>query len=478
MQFNSPEFIVFLFTSLLLFFGIKNNFSAQKILIVFLNFVFYAFWSTLFLFHLLAVVLINYLVSEYIFHSTSEKRKKVLLITIIIADIANLFIFKYANLAVDSINWFSATTGITDYQFLRPDIVLPLAISFYTFQMISYLVDVYRHQAREASNAVDFFYYVTFFPQLIAGPIVRPKEFFPQYRLKVFDKIGFFLGLNQFVLGLFQKAVIGDNLAIIADHGFEITSEINNLELYIVLVAYSFQIFFDFSGYSNMAIGSARMFGYNLPPNFQTPYLATNISLFWRRWHMTLSRWITDYIFIPLGGSRGSMLKTGSNMIVTMALGGLWHGASWTFMVWGLVHGVGLAVHRIYKEHNIRTILIKILSEKVYLGLMVLITFHFVTFSWIFFRSPDFGVAWQIISQLFTLEYWHITSFNSAFLLKSYGFTAMFIYGIYIISTKTKIICEYFNATVYRQLSLYLTVLLLIILLSPENSDPFIYFQF
>jgi len=397
---------------------------------------------------------------------------------IIIADIANLFIFKYANLAVDSTNSLNDYFGFFDESLMNLDMVLPLAISFYTFQMISYLVDVYRHEAREATNAIDFLYYVTFFPQLIAGPIVRPKEFFPQYCHKKLDFENLSTGFRIFTIGLFQKAVIGDNLAMVVDHGYKNVEQLSNYDLYIVLVAYSFQIFFDFAGYSNMAIGSARMFGYKLPENFNTPYIAENISQFWRRWHMTLSRWIMDYIFIPLGGSRGTLVKTCKNLLITMALGGLWHGAAWTFVVWGIFHGMGLVLHRLYGASGLQSKFSSLMPAKIYHWLMVFVTFQFVTIGWIFFRSQDFSTAWLILAKLFDPQGWLTISVDQALLLKSYGFSAMLLYGVYVVITKLPQVTCYLQHRLYRPVVLYFFIYYFVIFLAPKNADPFIYFQF
>jgi alginate O-acetyltransferase complex protein AlgI len=316
------------------------------------------------------------------------------------------------------------------------------------------------------------------FPHQIAGPILRGHELFPQLAYKPFVRNSFREGFERLLLGLFQKAVIADNLAVIVDYGYKNWDRLAAQELYVVLIAYSFQIYFDFAGYSNMGIGAARMLGYQLPENFNVPYIAASISEFWRRWHMTLSRWIRDYIFIPLGGSHGFNVATNRNLLVTMGLAGLWHGAAWSFVVWGLFHGVGLMFHRHWSGSAARRALERRIRPSLYRAAMIFLTFNFVTLGWVLFRSPDWITAYSIYGRLLhglmAPEY----RFDGALLFKSYGFTAAVLYGLAIVGARLLKPANGEFWPMRRRCLVYAAAIYLLLLLIPEHSEPFIYFQF
>ena len=272
------------------------------------------------------------------------------------------------------------------------NIVLPLAISFFTFQQIAYLVDSYKKQTKQY-DFLNYSLFVTFFPQLIAGPIVRHYETIPQFnnlKTKVLSYKNLFIGLGIFLFGLSKKVIFADTFAIFANYGFGNSAHLSFLEGWITSLSYTFQIYFDFSGYSDMAIGLALMFNIVLPFNFNNPYISSNIKDFWRRWHITLSRFLRDYIYIPLGGNRKGKTGTLFNIIITFFLVGLWHGAGWTFIVWGLVHGVALCVFNLWSKLNIK--LNKFLSW--------IITFNFINIAWVFFRAENFKNALEIIKSM------------------------------------------------------------------------------
>lgn len=479
MEFNSPQYFLFLGLVLVLYYAGARTYRAQRLLIVGASLVFYAAWSPTFLLHFVAVATLNYAASLWMLATPSQRGRRLILGFAIAVDLVNLAVFKYSTLLVDSLLGLSGRLfGRSDFMTV-PHLILPLAISFYTFHIISYLVDVYQQKpGARAASLLDFLFYVTLFPHQIAGPILRGHELFHQMRHQPPRAANLLQGFERVLLGLFQKAVIADNLAVIADYGFKHHAALSAGELYVVLIAYTFQIFCDFAGYSNMAIGSARMLGYVLPENFNNPYVVANISEFWRRWHMTLSRWIRDYIFIPLGGSQGSAWATSINLLITMGLAGLWHGASWTFLVWGLYHGAGLVVARAYAATGLRQRLMQGLSQPLYRLLAIVVTFHFVMLGWVLFRARDFTTAWDIYRQLAagltTLDAWYVAP---AFLLKSYGFTALVLYGVYVLLARWHFSRQILQDGLRRGY-LYAIVLYLVLLLAPVHTNPFIYFQF
>jgi len=273
-------------------------------------------------------------------------------------------------------------------------LALPLAISFYTFQQIAYLIDSYRKETKEY-DFLNYAVFVTFFPQLIAGPIVHHAEMMPQFarlKNKVKNYHNIALGLFIFSIGLFKKVVIADTFAMWATKGFDVAQTLNMIEAWVTSLSYTFQLYFDFSGYADMAIGIALLFNIKIPMNFFSPYKATSIQDFWRRWHMTLSRFLKDYIYIPLGGNRKGEVRTYTNLFATFVLGGIWHGAGWTFVLWGILHGLALVVHRLWKKVGIKIPVI----------LAWFITFNFINITWVFFRATNFESAIKVLKGMFT----------------------------------------------------------------------------
>jgi alginate O-acetyltransferase complex protein AlgI len=268
-------------------------------------------------------------------------------------------------------------------------LAIPLGISFYSFQQIAFLVDTYRNEIKN-TNFLSYSLFVTFFPRLLMGPITRYNEFIPQFQLadqKSVDYRNMSLGLCLFFVGLCKRVVIADTFAVHADLGYASTLSLSLVEAWITSLSYTFQIYFDFSGYTDMAIGTAYFFNIKLPFNFNSPYLSVNIRDFWRRWHITLSRFLRDYIYIPLGGSRKGEFSTYINIIITFLIGGLWHGASWTFVVWGGIHGISACIQRFWKKYNIRMPRL----------LAIFITFNVVNIAWVFFRAKSLGDAMNVI---------------------------------------------------------------------------------
>ncbi|RLA74277.1 MAG: MBOAT family protein, partial [Epsilonproteobacteria bacterium] len=308
----------------------------------------------------------------------------------IVSNIALLGYFKYTDFMIENVNFLTSSNIPT------LDLALPLAISFFTFQQISYLVDSYRQETKEY-DFVNYALFVTFFPQLIAGPIVHHKEMMPQFaktRNKVKNYRHIAMGLFIFSIGLFKKVVIADTFAVWATAGFDTATTLNLFEAWATSLSYTFQLYFDFSGYTDMAIGAALLFNIKLPINFNSPYKATDIQDFWRRWHITLSRFLKDYVYIPLGGNRKGEFRVYTNLMATFIIGGIWHGAGWTFVFWGFLHGIALVIHRAWSK----------LGFKIWTWLAWLITFNFVNIAWVFFRAKEWDDAVKVLGSMFSLD--------------------------------------------------------------------------
>ncbi len=393
MLFNSYEFIfVFLPITFFIYFYLNNKKLTEisKGFLVVSSLFFYSWWNIVYLPLILASMLFNYVIGRQLSKdiiNINHHLKKVILIVAVIANLALLGYFKYADFFITNLN-------IALYSNIPlMHLALPLAISFFTFQQIAYLVDSYRIETHEY-DFLNYAVFVAFFPQLIAGPIVHHKEMMPQFvniRNKVKNYRNIALGLFVFSIGLFKKVIIADNFAIWATNGFDVAEKLNFVEAWIASLSYTFQLYFDFSGYTDMAIGAALLFNIKLPMNFNSPYKATSIQDFWRRWHITLSRFLKDYVYIPLGGNRKGEIGTYTNLFATFLLGGIWHGAGWTFVFWGALHGVALVIHRVWKQ----------LGFKMNTILAWFITFNFINIGWVFFRAKEFEDAIKVLKGMF-----------------------------------------------------------------------------
>jgi alginate O-acetyltransferase complex protein AlgI len=391
MLFNSIEFIlVFLPVTLLVYFWLNKNrlILAGKSWLVIASLVFYAWWNVQYLPLIVVSILINYAVGNVLSkYASSKVLGGVKLIWVLIAGISfNLGLlgyYKYADFLLGNLGYFfhepPAPLGI----------VLPLAISFFTFTQIAYLVDSFRGKANEY-NLLNYALFVTFFPHLIAGPVVHHGEIMPQFAAAanlVRQYRNILLGLLLFSVGLAKKVLLADTFAVWATAGFDHAANLNLFEAWTTSLSYTFQIYFDFSGYTDMALGAALLFNIRMPLNFNSPYKAKNIQDFWRRWHITLSRFLRDYLYIPLGGSRRAPSRVAVNLLVTFVLGGVWHGASWMFVIWGGLHGVATLAHRFWHRLGLRMHPI----------LAWLLTFNFINFSWIFFRAQSLDDAFKVL---------------------------------------------------------------------------------
>jgi len=398
MLFNSYEFI-FLFLPVVFFvyfyLNSKRLTEIAKGFLVFSSLFFYSYWEIKYLPLILGSMLINYVIGTTLsrYDNSNTKKsfsKKTILIFAIVGNVSLLGYFKYADFFIKNFNLLAGS-------YIEPlHLLLPLAISFFTFQQIAYLVDSYKAETKEY-DFLNYTLFVTFFPQLIAGPIVHHKEMMPQFanvRNKVKNYRNIALGIFIFSMGLFKKVVIADTFAKWANTGFDVASTLNLFEAWATSLSYTFQLYFDFSGYTDMAIGIALLFNIKLPINFHSPYKALDMQDFWRRWHITLSRFLRDYIYIPLGGNRKGSTRTYVNLMATFVIGGFWHGAGWTFIFWGFLHGVALVIHKIWKEIGFK--LPKIIAW--------FITFNFINIAWVFFRAKEWDDAIKIISSMFSLD--------------------------------------------------------------------------
>jgi alginate O-acetyltransferase complex protein AlgI len=402
MLFNSNEFIFLFLPIVLLGFHLIGKQGHHRFAIAWLvgaSLFFYGWWNPDYLGLMLFSILFNFSIGISLSNTYGRKlSSKAILIIGVATNLAVLGYFKYANFFVDNLNNHTGTNLILQ------QVILPLAISFFTFQQIAYLVDTYKGKTKEY-NFLHYCLFVTFFPQLIAGPIVHHKEMLPQFAKDSVYKIlskHLAIGLTIFTLGLFKKVVLADGISDFSTPVFnaaELGITLTFFEAWGGVIAYTLQLYFDFSGYSDMAIGIARMFGIRLPINFNSPYKATSIIDFWRRWHMTLSLFLKDYVYITLGGNRKGEVRRHTNIIITMLLGGLWHGAGWTFVLWGLLHGFYLVINHIW-----RAIFINKINFRLNRTIAWFITFFAVTISWVPFRAESFNGAGNILAGMFGLH--------------------------------------------------------------------------
>ena len=414
MLFNSFEYI-FIFLPIVFFLYFKlyrKNAIAAKLMLVSASLIFYAWWKASYLLILLFSVLLNYSLGSAIDKNVTTFpafRKRLLLFGIFI-NLALLGYYKYHDFFIGTVNELLGT----NYRLLH--LALPLAISFFTFQQIAYLVDRYRGVTQEHSF-LNYMLFVTFFPQLIAGPIVHHKEMLPQFKdisCGFINHDNIARGLFIFSIGLFKKVVLADTFAVWATVGFDTAEHLNMLEAWVTSLSYTFQLYFDFSGYTDMAIGAALLFNIRLPINFNSPYKAHNIREFWRRWHITLTRFLKDYLYIPLGGNRRGPIRTYLNLFIVFFLAGIWHGAGWTFVFWGALHGLAMIIHRIWSAYLFRLPTL----------LAWVITFNFINIAWIFFRAKSFDDAFKVLHGMFFGDIVLPAALQNSFgFLQTYGIT-------------------------------------------------------
>ena len=363
--------------------------------------VFYASWSRQLALLVAATSALDYLLARGMEAFPARRPRRAFLALSLGVNLGLLCYFKYMNFFLDALRASLAAAGSTQSTPVL-DVLVPFGISFYTFEAVSYTVDVYRGRIRAERNLANFMLFILFFPHLVAGPIVRARDFLPQAaRPKRWSWLRFNYGVQLFVLGLFKKLAISDRMAAYSDLVFADPGRYDTPTVWLGLVAFAVRIYMDFSGYSDMALGAAHCLGYKLTKNFDLPYLSANVSEFWRRWHISLSTWLRDYLFIPLGGSRGSRFQTCRNLMITMTLGGLWHGANWTFVIWGVLHGAFLVAHRLFRDfYGPRPAVRAAVESAAGRGLGWLLTCVCVVLAWCFFQ-PSLAVATTMLGRLF-----------------------------------------------------------------------------
>lgn len=399
MLFNSLSFVVFFVIVLVLYYSKLFSWTGRKRMLLFSSYVFYGLWNPPLVILLWISTVVDWQAGKKLAVLDDPRKRKLWLLLSMVVNMGFLAFFKYGNFLLENFTFLMQTLGV-NYEARPMDIILPMGISFYTFQTMSYTIDMYYKKMEPARTFLDFALYVTFFPQLVAGPIVRAQDLVTQfYHEKRATIEQFIWGLFLLTIGLFQKVVLADTLLSgNADTVFGSEKILHSLDAWTGTLAFSGQIFFDFAGYSTCAIGIALMLGIYLPDNFRYPYASIGFSDLWRRWHISLSTWLRDYLYIPLGGNRFGITRMYFALLVTMLLGGLWHGAAWTFVVWGALHGTYLIVERLLRKR----INIKI---NAYNGIFfALLTYTCVNITWVFFRAKEFSTAKNMILSMFFLQ--------------------------------------------------------------------------
>jgi alginate O-acetyltransferase complex protein AlgI len=456
MVFNSIDFIYFFIIFTTIYFLCKNNFTIQNYFILFSSLIFYSFWDYRFVFLLIASTTIDYLFGLLIFNEKKIKQKKLFFILSISINLLLLFFFKYYNFFIDSTNTIFHLLNINIKSSLL-NIILPIGISFYTFHSLSYIIDIYWGKITPTRNYVAYASFVCFFPQLVAGPISRAGDMLPKFLNKRnvdYDKI--LDGISQIIFGFFKKIVVADSIALYVDNSYNNLHVISDLQILLSVLFYSIQIYCDFSGYTDIALGLGKIFGIEFKLNFDRPYLSKNFSEFWKKWHISLSSWLRDYLYIPLGGNKNGNFNTNRNLFLTMLLGGLWHGASYNFIIWGSLHGLYLIIGK-YIKLNISTFI------------SIFITFLLTSLTWIFFRSQSFDDSLFIIKRIFTL--------NSYNLLEIFTVVKC-LYLIILLSILDIFFYNYHNIDDKKRFILNIIILLNIVIFATFSSNAFIYFQF
>jgi D-alanyl-lipoteichoic acid acyltransferase DltB (MBOAT superfamily) len=478
MLFNSLDFAVFLpIVFFLYWFVTKRSLKLQNVLIVAASYVFYGWWDWRFLSLILFSTIVDYLVGLALHKKEDAKTRKLLLWTSIAVNIGFLGFFKYYNFFLENFQKAFTFFG-SEFSGDTLNIVLPVGISFYTFQTLSYSIDIYKRKLEPTKNFIAFSAFVSFFPQLVAGPIERASNLLPQfYTKRHFDSTKAVDGLRQILWGLFKKVVIADNCAEQVNIIFSNPESYNGSTLFIGAVLFAFQIYGDFSGYSDIAIGTARLFGFNLKQNFAFPYFSRDIAEFWRRWHISLSTWFRDYLYIPLGGSRGGRLMSVRNTFIIFVVSGFWHGANWTFITWGAVNAILFLPLLLIGQNrrNLHVVAHNKLFPSFLNFLSILGTFILTTLTWVFFRADDIQHAAQYFSGIFSP-----TIISNVQVDVDYVYLIIFFIIIEWIGRANQYGMEKIGVKWPRFLRwfFYGFLIFLIGMYMPTEESPFIYFQF
>lgn len=473
MLFNSLDFAIFLPLVFFLYWFVANkNLKIQNVLIVIASYTFYGWWDWRFLSLIIFSTLVDYLVGILLLKEDNSFKRKILLWVSICVNLGFLGFFKYFNFFLD--NFVSAFSFFgTEISINSLNIILPVGISFYTFQTLSYTIDIYKRKLEPTKDIIAFSAFVSFFPQLVAGPIERASHLLPQfYKKRHFDYNQAVSGVSLVIWGFFKKIVIADNAAIIVNGIFENSQHESSISLIIGIILFSFQIYCDFSGYSDIAIGTSRFFGFDLMQNFKFPYFSRNIREFWSRWHISLSTWFRDYLYIPLGGNRVSTQKAVFNIFIVFIISGLWHGANWTFLFWGFLHAmfflpITFFKNRFSKQNN--TFNLRALF-------FILVNFLLVSLAWVFFRSENISQAFDYIINIFEF------SDGGNFFRKTNSYLLITLnacIGVFILITIEYLAFRKQKSEINLRSTMLVCLLILIYLLgSFKDQSEFIYFQF
>ncbi len=473
MLFNTPIYLVFLLIVVPVFYFLPKR--IDKFFLLGASYIFYGYWDWRFLFLLVGSSLMDYYFGLLIYKAENKQKKKILLLSSLFLNLVILCFFKYFNFFIDSFNLVFGNK----LDFLHIHILLPIGISFYTFQSLSYTFDIYREKLLPTKDTLDYCLFVGVFPHMVSGPIVKAKLILPQLAtLQKPVKSDFITGFSLLTVGMFQKVLIGDTVAKYANHIFSDPTYYSSSELLFSLFMFAIQIYADFAGYSNIARGSAKIFGIDLIDNFNQPYLSKNITDFWRRWHISLSDWLKEYVYIWwLGGNRKGKVRSYINLMLTMLIGGFWHGANWTFIVWGGLHGGALVVHKFFME---RTKHISIRNNFVSQFLSVissLATFLFVVLAWLFFRAPDFHSAWFYLDRIFV----HTVSSNltaDLFIIMLFYFIAILVIDVVELKTKRHDFLAILSPAARFGIAIPVWIAVIFFMYTIGKPMPFIYFQF
>ena len=474
MVFNSISFIIFFCLFFLLFWLINNRFSvkARNLFTIISSYIFYGWWDWRFLSLIFISSAADFFIGMALSNSSKKRTRKALLYSSLTINLGILFFFKYFNFFTDSLQHLLEVINIP-FNPLTLNIILPVGISFYTFQTLSYTIDIYKGTMKPTKDIIAFFAFVSFFPQLVAGPIERASNLLGQFfEKKQFSYQQCIEGLRLVLWGFFKKIVIADNLGMLSDSIFGINGQINGITAIAGALFFGFQIYADFSGYSDIAIGISRMMGFNLKTNFNTPYFASSFTEFWRRWHISLSTWFRDYVYIPLGGNRCSSYRASGNILITFVLSGLWHGANYTFLIWGFIHGIVLVLEKNFP---------RLRKSTVYSPFSILLVFLL----WIPFRANDFQQLSDFVSAIFTPNNYSITQLSG--IISSYSSLRFIAVAIILLifltmeySLKKMNFFEFLNTKnkSYRLITYYIIFLAIILLGNFSVKPSFIYFQF
>lgn len=483
MLFNSLEFLIFFPIVLAVFFSLPQRF--RQVFLLAASYYFYMCWKAEYAVLILASTLVDYLAALQMGKTAEKSARKKYLILSLAANLGILFAFKYANFFNESLRAVLEQFNIF-YGFPGFDWLLPVGISFYTFQSMSYTIDVYRGEKEPERRFTTFALYVAFFPQLVAGPIERSVRLLPQLDKSVrFDYGRFVSGLRLMLWGFFKKIVIADRLAIYVNQVYNSPAEYQGLTLILATYFFAFQIYCDFSGYSDIAIGTARIMGYDLMLNFRQPYISQSISEFWKRWHISLSSWFRDYLYIPLGGNRVSKLRWYFNLLAVFLVSGLWHGANWTFVLWGFLHGFYL-VFSIWTENIRKTLAGAMKIDRfpgLQRGLKIFLTFQLVCFAWVFFRANSIGDAFLILQNMLLLDFSAsgLAAINVALgwgeLLIAAG-SIVLLEAFHLLERTGKLRVLLLGQPRVFRWAIYYALILGIVFFGVFNHTEFIYFQF